>query len=99
MNSNDANSPYVSPIMSKDLSHLPPTLIILAEKDDLRKDGQRYAERLISSGVNTNTYTQWGIGHLAGNAARASPLAKESLDVAIAALRGVFTRRTLNEAQ
>jgi acetyl esterase len=96
MNPNDANSPYVSPIMSKDLSNLPSTLIILAEKDDLRKDGQRYAERLISAGVNTNIYTQWGIGHLAGNAARASTVAKESLDVAIAALRGVFIRKTLS---
>lgn len=99
VNPNDANNPYVSPVMSKDLSNLPPTLIILAEKDNLRKDGQRYAERLISAGVNTNIYIQWGIGHLAGNAARAATPAKESLDVATAALRGVFIRKTLNEAQ
>lgn len=99
VNPNDANNPYVSPVMSKDLSNLPPTLIILAEKDDLRRDGQRYAERLISAGVDTNIYTQWGIGHLAGNAARAATSAKESLDVAIAALRGLFIRKTLNEAQ
>jgi acetyl esterase len=91
-NPNDANNPYVSPIMSKDLSNLPPTLIILAEKDDLRKDGQRYAERLISAGVNTNIYTQWEIGHLAGNAARAATPAKESLDVAVSAIRGEFIR-------
>lgn len=97
MDPNDANTPYVSPIMSKDLSNLPSALVILAEKDDLRKDGQRYAEQLISAGVNTNIYTQWDIGHLAGNAARASTLAKESLDVAIAALRGVFIRKTLKE--
>lgn len=96
MNPNDANNPYVSPIMSKDLSHLPPALIILAENDDLRSDGQRYAEALISAGVKTNVYTQWEIGHLAGNGARASTIAKESLDVAIAALRGLFFRLNKN---
>lgn len=89
-NPNDVNSPYVSPIMAKDLTNLPPALIILAEKDDLRKDGERYAERLISAGIPTNVYIQWGIGHLAGNGARASKAAQESLDVAAAALRGVF---------
>jgi hypothetical protein len=36
---------------------------------------------------------------LPGNDARAATPAKESLDVAIAALRGVFIRKTLNEAQ
>ena len=86
-------NPYVSPIMAKDLTNLPPALIILAEKDDFRKDGQRYADRLIAAGIPTNTYIQWGVGHLAGNGARASILARESLDVAVAALRGAFFRK------
>lgn len=90
MDPKDANSPYVSPIMSKDLHNLPSALIILAENDDLRKDGQRYADRLIAAGIPTNIYMQLGIGHLAGNAARAAIVARESLDVAVAALRGAF---------
>lgn len=87
---NDVNSPYVSPFVAKDLSHLPPALIILAEKDALRDDGQKYANRLIAAGIPTNVYTQWNIGHLAGNGARASQQARESLDVAVAVLRGTF---------
>lgn len=93
VNPKDASNPYVSLNFAKDLSHLPPALIILAEKDMFRKDAQRYADRLISSGVHTNVYTQSGVGHLAGNGARASRLARESLDVAVAALRGVFSRK------
>ncbi len=88
----DTNNPYVSPIFAKDLSNLPPALIILAEKDMFRKDAQKYADRLQSSGVHTNVYTQFGVGHLAGNGARASALAQESLDVAVAALRGAFRK-------
>lgn len=86
----DAANPHVSPIYAKDLSHLPPALILLAELDMFRPDAIKYGERLAASGVPTNMYTQWGVGHLAGNGGRASPLAQESLDVAVAALRGVF---------
>ena len=93
----DTTSPYVSPNFAKDLTHLPAALIILAEKDMFRKDAQKYAERLTSSHVRTNVYTQWGVGHLAGNGARASKLAQESLDVAVAALRGAFSSQVPNQ--
>jgi acetyl esterase len=91
---NDVNSPYVSPLLAKDLKALPPALVILAEKDELRSDGQKYADRLAAAGVPTNVYIQWGVGHLAGNGARASSLARESLDVAVAILRGTFSHKT-----
>lgn len=86
----EAKNPYVSPLYAKDLTHLPPALILLAEKDMFRPDAQKYAERLADAGIPTNIYTQRGVGHLAGNGGRASPLARESLDVAVAALRGAL---------
>ncbi len=89
----DTLNPYVSPVLAKDLSNLPPTLIILAENDIFRNDAQKYADRLRASGVSTNVYIQKGVGHLAGYGARAAPLAQESLDVAVAALRGEFRRK------
>jgi acetyl esterase len=89
----DTSNPYVSPLLAKDLSHLPPALIILGEKDMFRPDAQKYADRLRSSEVPTNVYTQYGVGHLAGNGGRASELAQESLDVAVAALRGAFRKK------
>lgn len=87
----DAYNPYVSPVLSKNLHDLPPALVLLAEKDELLVDGKKYAEELIAAGIPTNIYIQRGIGHLAGNGARASNSARESLDVAVAALRGVFS--------
>lgn len=89
----DANNPYVSPIMAKSLSNLPPAVIILAENDALRYDGQKYADRLIAAGTATNIYIQWGVGHLAGNGARASRVACESLDIASDAIKGAFFRK------
>jgi acetyl esterase len=86
-NLNDANHPYVSPLVAKDLSNLPKAVILLAEKDQLRESGQKYANKLILADVPTQTFCQKDIGHLAGNGARASLLARESLDVAIKAIR------------
>ena len=98
-NPKDVANPYVSPNFAKDLTRLPLALIILAENDMFRKDAQKYAERLLSSGIPTNVYTQRGVGHLAGNGARASKLARESLDVAVAALRGEFSRQMQDAKQ
>lgn len=92
-NPEDVNNPYVSPLKAKNLSNLPPALVLLAENDELREEGAQYAERLIAAGVPTNVYIQWGVGHLAGQGARASPLSRESLDVACAAIRGAFFRK------
>lgn len=91
----DANSQYVSPIVAKDLTNLPSAVVILAERDYLRKAGQEYADRLISAGISTNVYIQWGVGHLAGNGARVSSLARESIDIAVAALRGAFYKKAI----
>lgn len=84
----DVYNPYVSPTLAPDLSELPKARIILAEKDDTHiKEGEIYAEKLAQANVPTKTYVQLGIGHLAGDAARASKKAEESLNVAVEALR------------
>lgn len=46
-----ASNPMASPIMSSDLSGLPPALVLTAGFDPLRDEGATYAVRLISSGV------------------------------------------------
>jgi acetyl esterase len=57
--------PYASPLLAKDLTGLPPTLIATAEYDLLRDDGERYAARLRAAG-NSATALRWA-GHLHGS--------------------------------
>ena len=46
----DRENPYFSPLMEKDLSDMPDTLILTAEFDPLRDEGEEYGNRLEQAG-------------------------------------------------
>ena len=46
----DRQNPYFAPILEEDLSHMPDTLILTAEFDPLRDEGEAYGKRLKDAG-------------------------------------------------
>lgn len=59
----DPADPLVSPIKREDLSGLPPALIITAEYDPLRDEGELYGQRLREAGVDATVRRYAGANH------------------------------------
>ncbi|MBP3952933.1 alpha/beta hydrolase [Bacillus sp. YZJH907-2] len=55
--------PYTSPLHADDLSNLPPAIIITAEFDPLRDEGEEYARLLAASGVPVKNIRYNGVMH------------------------------------
>ncbi len=57
------SEPYASPLLAPSLSGLPRALVLTAERDTLRRDGDDYAVRLREAGVEVWHHTTPGVDH------------------------------------
>lgn len=88
----DGHNPYASPLQAQDFSGLPPALVITAEYDPLRDEGEAYAAQLQLSGVSAVTKRYDGMIHGFFEMAALLDTARLAIEEAAHALRSAFTR-------
>ncbi|MET3289729.1 alpha/beta hydrolase [Brevibacillus fluminis] len=82
--------PAVSPMLAESLAELPPALVITAEFDPIRDDGEAYADRLNKFGTKAKKKRYAGMVHSFLNYSGSVEQSKIALEEIAAELRQVF---------
>jgi acetyl esterase len=83
--------PLVSPVHATDLAGLPPALVVTADHDLLRDEGDLYAERLATAGVPVRHYVAPGVDHAFTHVEPTGPT-RDFLDVVVAEVGAAWAR-------
>jgi acetyl esterase len=85
-----AAHPHAAPLLAPDLRGLPPALVITAEYDVLRDEGELYVERLRAAGVRARLSRYDGVNHRFAELIGILEQAEKARDEMCAWLREVF---------
>ncbi len=88
----DGQDHRASPLRASDLTGLPPALVITAEYDPLRDEGEAYAARLQESGVSVTCTRYDGMIHGFYGLTAVVDQARKAVEESVAALRASFAR-------
>ncbi|TKC19052.1 alpha/beta hydrolase [Robertmurraya kyonggiensis] len=91
-NNEEKLSPLVTPMFFEDLTGLPPAIVITAEYDPLRDEGEAYAEKLKEAGVEVDCIRYDGTFHGFVSMSQLIDLGKDALEQAGKGLAEAFSK-------
>jgi acetyl esterase len=89
----EAENPYAAPLRAADFSDLPPALVVTAEYDPLRDEGEDYGEKLRAAGTACSASRWDGMNHGFFFWVGVVDKAGEAMAESCAWLRGIFSTR------
>src|SRR5438094_5294534 len=89
----DLSDPHLCPLRARDLKHLPPALVVTAEFDPLRDEGEAYAARPRDAGSQAHVKPYAGMIHGFFGMGPLLTKAREATKDAAEALRAAFSAR------
>lgn len=92
----EGKNPYASPLLAENLANLPPGLIVTAEFDPLRDEGEAFGDRLRAAGVAVKTIRYNGTIHGFINFTKFLPLGQIALKEIGANLQAAFAQAKNN---
>lgn len=84
------NDIRISPALAASVKGVPQAIIVVGEKDEIRKDGEVFHQKLSGAGIHSTLFVQPNAGHLAGRWCAGHQQAKPAMEFVVAELQRVL---------